>query len=141
MLNPRPVPLGLVVKNAILIVDFTNHLKAEGMHYEEALVKAGKERMRPILMTTLAMVIGMLPIALASGGVAAIKHGLAWVIIGGLISSMFLTLIVVPVIYKIMDSVSARFGWGDLNKKKIVRELMHAENTNTADNHSISHVI
>ncbi|HOZ81737.1 MAG TPA: efflux RND transporter permease subunit [Bacteroidia bacterium] len=133
--------IGLVAKNAIMLVDFANQMKEKGESTDEALVHANNARLRPILMTTIAMVIGMLPIALASGGVAAIKHGLAWVIIGGLISSMFLTLIVVPVIYKIMDSVSARFGWGDLNKKKIVRELMHAENTNTADNHSISHVI
>lgn len=79
--------MGLVVKNAILIVDFTNHLKAEGMHYEEALIKAGKERMRPILMTTLAMEFGMFPIALASGTASEWKNGLAWVIIGGLSSS------------------------------------------------------
>ena len=59
--------MGLVTKNAILIVDFTNQLKAQGKHFKEALLIAGKERMRPILMTTLAMAIGMLPIALARG--------------------------------------------------------------------------
>jgi HAE1 family hydrophobic/amphiphilic exporter-1 len=59
--------MGLVAKNAILIVDFANQLKASGEHFKEALITAGKERMRPILMTTLAMVIGMLPIALAKG--------------------------------------------------------------------------
>jgi len=104
--------MGLVVKNAILIVDFTNHLKAEGMHYEEALVKAGKERMRPILMTTLAMVIGMLPIALASGTASEWKNGLAWVIIGGLSSSLMLTVYVVPMVYYVVDSVKARFSSG-----------------------------
>lgn len=100
--------MGLVVKNAILIVDFTNHLKAEGMHYEEALIKAGKERMRPILMTTLAMVIGMLPIALASGTASEWKNGLAWVIIGGLSSSLMLTVYVVPMIYHTVDSIKQR---------------------------------
>ncbi|MDX1902748.1 MAG: efflux RND transporter permease subunit, partial [Thermonemataceae bacterium] len=80
--------MGLVVKNAILIVDFTNQLKTEGHHFKEALVMAGKERMRPILMTTLAMVIGMLPIALAKGTASEWKNGLAWVIIGGLLSSL-----------------------------------------------------
>ncbi|RYG03908.1 MAG: efflux RND transporter permease subunit, partial [Chitinophagaceae bacterium] len=76
--------LGLVSKNAILIVDFTNHLKAEGYSVKDALVEAGKERLRPILMTTLAMIFGMLPIAIASGAASEIKNGMAWVIIGGL---------------------------------------------------------
>jgi len=101
--------MGLVTKNAILIVDFTNHLKAEGMHYKDALIKAGKERMRPILMTTLAMVIGMLPIALASGTASEWKNGLAWVIIGGLSSSLVLTVYVVPMVYDVVDSLKIRF--------------------------------
>ncbi len=101
--------MGLVVKNAILIVDFTNHLKAEGMHFNEALIKAGKERMRPILMTTLAMVIGMLPIALASGTASEWKNGLAWVIIGGLTSSLILTVYLVPMVYYTVDSIKERF--------------------------------
>lgn len=100
--------MGLVVKNAILIVDFTNQLKADGMHYKEALVKAGKERMRPILMTTLAMVIGMLPIALASGTASEWKNGLAWVIIGGLLSSLILTVYLVPMIYDTVDGIKER---------------------------------
>lgn len=97
--------MGLVVKNSILIVDFTNHLKAEGMDFRDALVKAGKERMRPILMTTLAMVIGMLPIALAKGTASEWKNGLAWVIIGGLSSSLLLTVYVVPMVYYVVDSL------------------------------------
>ena len=101
--------LGLVSKNAILIVDFTNQLKAEGRPVEEALVEAGKERLRPILMTTLAMILGMLPIALASGAGAEIKNGMAWVIIGGLTSSMILTLFVVPSMYLIIDHLILRF--------------------------------
>lgn len=95
--------LGLVCKNAILIVDFTNHLKSEGMSTKEALIEAGKERLRPILMTTLAMVFGMLPIALASGAGAETKNGMAWVIIGGLTSSMILTLILVPAVYTVIE--------------------------------------
>lgn len=97
--------LGLVSKNAILIVDFTNHLKAEGKPVREALIEAGKERLRPILMTTLAMIFGMLPIALASGSGAEIKNGMAWVIIGGLTSSMLLTLFVVPAMYLIIENL------------------------------------
>jgi HAE1 family hydrophobic/amphiphilic exporter-1 len=83
--------LGLVAKNAILIVDFTNQLKEEGFALKDALIEAGKERLRPILMTTIAMIAGMLPIALASGDGAEVKNGMAWVIIGGLTSSLLLT--------------------------------------------------
>ena len=100
--------MGLVVKNAILIVDFTNQLKAEGKHFKEALIMAGKERMRPILMTTLAMVFGMLPIALATGTAAEWKNGLAWVIIGGLLSSLILTVFLVPVVYYAVDTIKLR---------------------------------
>ena len=101
--------LGLVAKNAILIVDFTNHLKKEGKSTYTALLESVRERMRPILMTTIAMVIGMIPIATASGSGAEWKNGLAWVLIGGLTSSMFLTIIVVPMMYYIVDRIKARF--------------------------------
>jgi len=101
--------MGLVAKNAILIVDFTNQLKAEGKHFKEALIIAGKERMRPILMTTLAMVFGMLPIALAKGTASEWKNGLAWVIIGGLLSSLILTVYLVPVVYYVVDTIKERF--------------------------------
>ncbi len=101
--------MGLVTKNAILIVDFTNQLKAQGKHYTEALIIAGKERMRPILMTTLAMTIGMLPIALAKGTASEWKNGLAWVIIGGLLSSLILTVFVVPMVYYVVDTIKEKF--------------------------------
>ncbi|MDF2157038.1 efflux RND transporter permease subunit [Algoriphagus sp. CAU 1675] len=112
--------MGLVAKNAILLVDFTNELKAAGVEVKKALEKAVKIRFRPILMTTLAMVIGMLPIALASGAGAEWKNGLAWVIIGGLISSMFLTLVVVPVIYFLFDRFLVKIGKSE--KKEIPLE-------------------
>ena len=102
--------MGLVTKNAILIVDFTNQLKAQGKYYKEALIIAGKERMRPILMTTLAMAIGMLPIALARGTASEWKNGLAWVIIGGLLSSMILTVYLVPMMYYLVDRTKEKFG-------------------------------
>ncbi|NQX40470.1 hydrophobic/amphiphilic exporter-1, HAE1 family [Pedobacter steynii] len=114
--------IGLVAKNAIILVDFTNQMKAEGKSTHEALVLANHARLRPILMTTIAMVIGMLPIALASGAGAEWKNGLAWVIVGGLTSSLFLTLIVVPVMYQVFDSILDRFGF---NKKgKSMEELI-----------------
>jgi HAE1 family hydrophobic/amphiphilic exporter-1 len=110
--------MGLVTKNSILIVDFTNQLKAEGKHFKEALLTAGKERMRPILMTTLAMAIGMLPIALAKGTAAEWKNGLAWVIIGGLMSSLILTVFLVPMVYYVVDTIKER-----MNKKsKMIAE-------------------
>lgn len=100
--------MGLVVKNAILIVDFTNQLKAEGKHFKEALIIAGKGRMRPILMTTIAMIIGMLPIALGKGTASEWKNGLAWVIIGGLFSSLILTVYIVPMVYYLVDRLKEK---------------------------------
>ena len=106
--------MGLVVKNAILIVDFTNQLKAEGKFFKEALIIAGKGRMRPILMTTLSMIVGMLPIALATGTAAEWKNGLAWVIIGGLLSSLILTVFLIPMVYYLVDTAKEK-----LKNKKI----------------------
>jgi len=115
------VLIGLVAKNAILLVDFTNHMRHDkGFNTFDALIEAGKERMRPILMTTFAMIFGMLPIALASGNGAEMKNGMGWVIIGGLISSMILTLIVVPVVYYIFDRIGGkrrRYHWNRLVRK------------------------
>jgi HAE1 family hydrophobic/amphiphilic exporter-1 len=95
--------MGLVAKNGILLVDFTNQEKERGADVIHALIEAGRERFRPILMTTIAMIVGMLPIALASGSGAEVKNGMAWVIIGGLSSSLLLTLVVVPCVYLIVD--------------------------------------
>jgi HAE1 family hydrophobic/amphiphilic exporter-1 len=121
--------IGLVCKNAILLVDFTNHRKAEGESTFNALVQANHARLRPILMTTIAMVFGMIPIALASGGAAQMNNGLAWVIIGGLISSLFLTLIIVPVVYSIFDSVIRRFSKKEPTKydELMVADYEHRE--------------
>jgi HAE1 family hydrophobic/amphiphilic exporter-1 len=91
--------LGLVAKNAILLVDRANHNRAEGQELAAALLEAGTTRLRPILMTTLAMVFGMLPIALSTAPGAELKTGLAWTLIGGLSSSMVLTLVLVPAVY------------------------------------------
>jgi HAE1 family hydrophobic/amphiphilic exporter-1 len=111
--------IGLVAKNAILLVDFTNQLKAEGRNTYDALIEAGRERLRPILMTTVSMIFGMMPIAFANGAGAEWKNGLAWVLIGGLTSSMFLTLILVPVVYQIFDDVIAFMGRMIPRKKKV----------------------
>ncbi|MCF0070586.1 efflux RND transporter permease subunit [Dyadobacter sp. CY261] len=95
--------IGLVVKNAILIVDFANQQKAMGVPFRKAILIAGEERLRPILMTTIAMVIGMVPIATATGAGAEWKNSLAWVLIGGLTSSMLLTIYLVPMAYYLVD--------------------------------------
>jgi HAE1 family hydrophobic/amphiphilic exporter-1 len=110
--------VGLVVKNAILIVDFANQLKSEGMHRKKAIVEATLQRFRPILMTTIAMVIAMIPIAVASGAGSEWKNGLAWVLIGGLTSSMLLTMIIVPITYRMADDAKEWFG-NKFNKKTI----------------------
>lgn len=99
---------GLVAKNAILIVDFANHRKAEGESTYNALIEAGRTRLRPILMTTVAMVAGMLPIAIAKGAGSEWKNGLGWVLIGGLSSSLILTVFVVPMAYYVVDMVKLR---------------------------------
>ncbi len=101
--------VGLVSKNAILLVDFTTKLRAEGLAVREAILEAGRERLRPILMTTLTMIFGMLPIALSTAKGGEFKHGLGWGLIGGLTSSMLMTLIVVPVVYTLIDGVRTRF--------------------------------
>ena len=105
------VLIGLVAKNAILLVDFANHIREQGMDTCHALIEAGKERLRPILTTTFAMIFGMLPIAFASGNGSEMKNSMAWVIIGGLTSSMILTLVVVPAVYMVFDRISVRVGY------------------------------
>lgn len=102
--------LGLVTKNGILIVDFTNHLKSEGKNVIEALLEAGKERLRPIIMTTFAMILGMLPLAISQGAGSEFKNGMAWVLIGGLTSSFLLTLFLVPCVYLIVDKLLTKSG-------------------------------
>lgn len=102
--------IGLVAKNAIMLVDFANHKKDAGFTTYESLIAANHARLRPILMTTIAMVIGMVPIAMAQGDGADMNRGIAIVIIGGLLSSLFLTLIIVPVVYSIFDGIQRRLG-------------------------------
>ena len=97
--------MGLVVKNAILLVDFFNQARARGTPVHEALLEAGSIRLRPILMTTLAMVFGMMPLALGLGEGASQRAPMAHAVIGGLISSTLLTLVVVPVVLVYIDRV------------------------------------
>jgi HAE1 family hydrophobic/amphiphilic exporter-1 len=95
--------MGMVGKNAVLLVDFANHAVDSGKRVEDALIEAGEKRLRPILMTTVAMVFAMLPLALGNGLGSETKAPMAISIIGGLLSSMVLTLLVVPVIYRLIS--------------------------------------
>jgi HAE1 family hydrophobic/amphiphilic exporter-1 len=95
--------MGLVTKNAVLVVDYANTLRAQGMSKTEALLAAGPVRLRPILMTTAAMVFGMFPVALGRSLGGEQRAPMAVAVIGGLITSTMLTLLVVPVVYSLLD--------------------------------------
>jgi hydrophobic/amphiphilic exporter-1 (mainly G- bacteria), HAE1 family len=97
--------MGLVTKNAILLVDFANQAREAGLARDEALVRAGSTRLRPIVMTTLAMIFGMMPLAFAIGAGAEMRAPMARAVIGGLITSTLLTLVVVPVVYTYLDGL------------------------------------
>jgi HAE1 family hydrophobic/amphiphilic exporter-1 len=101
---------GLVVKNAILLVDNANERRRDGEDRFTALVQAGVVRLRPIMMTTLAMIAGMVPIALALGEGGGFRAPMARAVIGGLITSTLLTLVVVPVAYTYFDDFGAWVG-------------------------------
>lgn len=103
--------LGLVTKNAILLVDYINTLRSrDHLEKDEAILIAGPTRLRPILMTTLAMIFGMLPIALSDGPGSESRGPMAMAIIGGLMTSMFLTLVIVPVVYSLADELPSLLG-------------------------------
>jgi HAE1 family hydrophobic/amphiphilic exporter-1 len=121
--------MGLVAKNAILVVDFANNAQEKGKKAIDAIIEATSVRFRPILMTNLALIVGMLPIALGSGAGAEWKNGLGWVLIGGLASSMILSYIIVPVLYVVLNKLVK-------NHKKVVftEELMKKETYKAAFN-------
>jgi hydrophobic/amphiphilic exporter-1 (mainly G- bacteria), HAE1 family len=117
--------MGLVAKNAILIVDFANQEKEKGLSVFDALILAGRERLRPILMTTFAMIFGMLPLALSNAAGAETKNAMAWVIIGGLTSSMFFTLVLVPTMYMIIEKWRLKAnGWFGKNEDESNNQLI-----------------
>lgn len=101
--------MGLVKKNGILLVDYTNVLRARGLSRREAILKAGPVRLRPILMTTFAMVFGMMPVALGMGEGSETRAPMGIAVIGGLLTSLFLTLVVVPAAYDLFDDLQAKF--------------------------------
>ena len=108
--------MGLVTKNAILLVDYTTTLRRQGLGKDEALLKAGPVRLRPILMTTAAMIFGMLPVALGLSEGSEGRAPMAICVIGGLITSTVLTLLVVPVVYSLLDGVASKLGGGQASR-------------------------
>jgi hydrophobe/amphiphile efflux-1 (HAE1) family protein len=101
--------MGLVTKNGILLIDFAKQNYAKGMNLKEALIEAGHTRLRPIIMTTLAMIFGMVPVAIANGSGSETRAPMAWAIIGGLITSTLLTLLFVPVVYTYLYDIKRLF--------------------------------
>lgn len=97
--------MGLVTKNAILLVDFANQARRRGVERAQALLQAAEIRLRPILMTTLAMVFGMLPLAVGLGEGSEQRAPLAHAVIGGVLASTLLTLLIVPVLYTLLDDL------------------------------------
>ncbi|MBS1873916.1 MAG: efflux RND transporter permease subunit [Acidobacteria bacterium] len=120
--------MGLVTKNAILVVDFANMERRAGRPRHDALIAAARTRLRPIIMTTLAMIFGMLPLAFELGSGAEFRAPMARAVIGGLITSTLLTLLVVPVVYTFLDDLGAWAGR--------VFSRKHAEATDGAVAHS-----
>jgi len=102
--------MGIVAKNAILLIDFAKMAEAQGMPRHEALIEAGRQRLRPILMTTFALTAGMVPVALGIGEGADFRAPLGRAVIGGVIASTFLTLLVIPTFYDILSSARTRMG-------------------------------
>jgi HAE1 family hydrophobic/amphiphilic exporter-1 len=100
--------MGLVMKNGILLVDYTNQLRETGMGPREAALKAGPVRLRPVLMTQIATVFGLIPVAISDSQGAEFRNAMGILVIGGLISSTALTLIVVPVAYTLMEDARAK---------------------------------
>ncbi|MDO8281030.1 MAG: efflux RND transporter permease subunit [Thermodesulfovibrionia bacterium] len=111
--------MGLVTKNAILLVDYAKVLRARGIERSEAVITAGRTRLRPILMTTLAMVFGMMPLAFALGSGSEMRAPMARAVIGGLLTSTVLTLLVVPVVYTVLDDFGVWIGKRFSSKKAV----------------------
>jgi HAE1 family hydrophobic/amphiphilic exporter-1 len=112
--------MGLVKKNAILLIDYMNVLRGRGVSKRDAILQAGPVRLRPILMTTFAMIMGMMPIAIGIGEGAESRSPMAIAVIGGLLTSLFLTLVVVPVVYDLSDTLQTRIFKRKVHEREIL---------------------
>lgn len=119
--------IGIVLNNAILLIDRTNQLRKEGYSVTEAIVAAGKDRIRPIFMTTLTTAGGMLPLALASGTSGNYQAPMATAIISGLLFATLITLVLIPAVYRIFNSIGNgfnRFSKKKNKKKRLLRKSL-----------------
>jgi HAE1 family hydrophobic/amphiphilic exporter-1 len=114
---------GLVGKNAILLVDYTNHLRRAGLSRAEALLQAGPTRLRPILMTSSALILAMLPLAARIGDGGEWRAPMAVTVIGGLLSSTLLTLLVIPSVYTLVDDLQQLLASLPLRLRRLARQL------------------
>jgi HAE1 family hydrophobic/amphiphilic exporter-1 len=117
--------LGLAAKNSILLIDYTQRMIRSGMKRDDAIIRAGVVRLRPILMTSFALIAGMLPLALGLTEMGKFRQSMGIAVIGGLISSTFLTLVVIPAVFGYMDDL--RLGMRKLLKRPESREIDKTE--------------
>jgi HAE1 family hydrophobic/amphiphilic exporter-1 len=101
--------IGLAAKNAILIVEFAEQLRHRGLSIVEAAIEAGRIRLRPILMTSLAFILGVLPLAFATGAGQEARHSVGTAVAGGMVLSTFLNIVFIPVLYVVIESIRERF--------------------------------
>jgi multidrug efflux pump subunit AcrB len=113
--------IGLVTKNSILLVEFANQQRAEGLTAHKAMIQAGVVRLRPILMTAFSTIAGILPIAIGFGAGAESRRPMGVAVVGGMLTSTFLTLLIVPVVYTLFSDLGA---W--------VRKMFHREKADVA---------
>jgi HAE1 family hydrophobic/amphiphilic exporter-1 len=116
--------IGIVVTNAIVLIDRVNHFRAEGMDARAAAIAGGRQRVRPILMTAAATIMALLPMAVSGSGNSIISSSLAIVVIGGLASSTFLTLLLVPALYVIIENISDRLRKKQDTDRKQVAQIV-----------------
>ena len=100
--------MGIAVNDSIILVDAINKLKRQGMELKEAIVEAGQRRIRPIVMTSLTTILALLPLTIGFGESAALRAPMALAVIGGLFSSTFLTLVVIPCMYYVFDILALK---------------------------------